>query len=147
MLNKRNVAKYYLETTKTPKGHLNQTRKNVRLTKPKTKPLEKTETTTLQVKKVRDFYTKVYDVCNTVFSDQTGQFPTRSKQGNTYIILTVDIDSNAILMEPTKNRTDAEITRAYRAMMLRLKRSGIVPQKHILENRVSTAMKTIICDE
>ena len=30
MLNKRNVAKYYPETTKTPKGHLNQTRKSVR---------------------------------------------------------------------------------------------------------------------
>ena len=35
MLNKRNVAKYYPETTETPKGHLNQTRKNVRSNKPK----------------------------------------------------------------------------------------------------------------
>ena len=41
ILNKRNVAKYYPETTETPKGHLNQTRKNVQLTKPKTKPFEK----------------------------------------------------------------------------------------------------------
>ena len=39
MLNKRNVVKYYTDTTKTPKGHLNQTRKNVQSTKPKTKPL------------------------------------------------------------------------------------------------------------
>ena len=58
MLNKRNVAKYYPETTKTPKGHLNQTRKNVRSTKPKTRPFEKTDASTLRGKKVRDVYTK-----------------------------------------------------------------------------------------
>ena len=32
-------------------------------------------------------------------------------------------------------------------MMLRLKHAGIIPQNHILDNEVSTAMKTIIRDE
>ena len=59
----------------------------------------------------------------------------------------VEIDSNAILVEPIKNRTDAELTRAYHTMMLRLKQAGTIPQKHILDNEVSNAMKTIICDE
>ena len=147
MLNKRNVANYYPETTKTPKGHLNQTRKNVRSTKPKTKPFEKTDALTLRGKKVRDVYTKVYDVRKTVFSDQTGQFPTRSNRGNKYIMFMVEIDSNAILVEPIKNRTDTELTREYHAMMLRLKQEGIITQKHILDNEVSNAMKTIIRDE
>ena len=89
MLNKHNVANYYLETTETPKGHLNQTRENMRLTKPKTKPFEKTDASILRGKKVRDVYTKVYDFCNTVFSDQTGQFPTRSTRGNKYIMVMV----------------------------------------------------------
>ena len=62
ILNKHNMAKYYPETTKTPKGHLNQTRKNVRSTKPKTKPFEKSDASILRGKKVRDVYTKVYDV-------------------------------------------------------------------------------------
>ena len=35
MLTERNVKKYYPETNETPKGHLNQARKNVRSTKPK----------------------------------------------------------------------------------------------------------------
>ena len=144
MLNKRNVAKYYPET---PKGHLNQTRKTLRSTKPKTKPFEKTDASTLRGKKLQDVYTKVYDVRNTVFSDQTGQFPTRSKRGNHYIMVMVEIDSNAILVEPITSRTDAELTRTYHAMMLRLKQAGIIPQKHILDNEVSNAMKTIICDE
>ena len=38
MMNERNVTKYYLETTETPKGHLNQLRTNVRSTKPKHPP-------------------------------------------------------------------------------------------------------------
>ena len=32
-------------------------------------------------------------------------------------------------------------------MMLRLKQAGIIPQKHILNNEVSNAMKTVIRDE
>ena len=59
----------------------------------------------------------------------------------------VEIDSNAILVDPLKNRMDAELKKSYRAMMLRLKCAGIVNQKHILDNEVSTAMKTIIHDE
>ena len=59
----------------------------------------------------------------------------------------MDIDINTILVDPLKSRTNAELTKAYRAMMLCLKRAGIVPQKHILDNEVSTAMKTIISDE
>ena len=78
-------------------------------------------------KKVHDVYTKVYDVLNTVFSDQTGQLPTISKRGNKYIMVMVEIDSNAILLDPIKNRTDAELTRSYRAMMLLLNHAGIVP--------------------
>ena len=79
MLNKRNVSKYYPETTETPEGHLNQTRKNMRSIKTRTRHFEKTDASTLQGNKVHDVYTEVYDVRNTVFSDQSGQFSTRSK--------------------------------------------------------------------
>jgi hypothetical protein len=79
---------------------MHQTRKNVRSTKPKPAPLATTNTSSLQGKKVRDVYTKVYNVRETVFSDQTGQFPTRSQRGNKYIMVMVEIDSNAILVEP-----------------------------------------------
>ena len=59
----------------------------------------------------------------------------------------VEIDSNTILVEPIKSRKDAELTRAYRKMMLRLRRAGIITKKHILDNEVSEALKTIIRDE
>ena len=92
MLTERNVQKYYPETIETAKGHLNQTRKNVRSTKAKTAPLETCDTSQLHGKKVRDVYTETYSVRETMFSDQTGQFPTRSQRGNKYIMVMVEID-------------------------------------------------------
>ena len=38
-------------------------------------PLAEPDITQLRGKKVRDVYIKVYDVRETIFSDQTGQFP------------------------------------------------------------------------
>ena len=147
LLTAKNVAKYYPETTETPKGHLSQVRKNVRSTKPKPREMETSNTSTLRGRKVRDVYTRVYETRNTVFSDQTGAFPWRSRSGNKYIMVMVEIDSNAILVEPIKSRKDPELTRAYRSLMTRLGRSGIVPIKHILDNEVSEAMKDVIRDE
>ena len=109
--------------------------------------MEVGNTASMKGRKVRDVYTKVYDVRNTVFTDQTGQFPTRSQKGNKYIMVMVEIDSNAILVEPINSRKDPELARAYRSMMNRLKRAGIIPKKQILDNEVSEAMKTIIRDE
>eukprot|EP00804_Cyclotella_cryptica_P002334 CCRYP_004053-RC/>CCRYP_004053-RC protein AED:0.43 eAED:0.24 QI:0/-1/0/1/-1/0/1/0/513 len=142
LLTEANVKKYYPESTETPKGHLNQTRKNVHSTK--AKPFEETLSNQLRGKKVKDVYVKVYDVRETVFTDQTGQFPTRSQAGNKYLMVLVDIDSSGILVEPLKNRTDPELTRADEKLLLRLKLAGIVPKKHVLDNEVSAAMKDLI---
>ena len=75
MLTERNVQKYYPETIETTKGHLNQTRKNVQSTKVEATPLETCNTSHLHGKKVRDVYTQTYMVRETMFSNQTGQFP------------------------------------------------------------------------
>ena len=75
-------------------------KKNVRSTKPKRTLLEVPKTATLQGHKAQDVYTCVYRGRNTVFSGQTGQFPTRSQRGKKYIMVMVEIDSNEILVEP-----------------------------------------------
>ena len=56
----------------------------------------------------------------------------------------VEVDSNAILVEPMKSRKDDEMIRTYNALLLRLKRAGIVPKKHVLDNEVSENMKNHI---
>ena len=147
MLNEPNVEIYYQETNETPKVHLNRSRKNFRSTKPKHTPLEVLNTATLQRRKVHEKYTSVYKVRNTFFSEQKGQLPTNSQRGNKYIMVTVKINSNAILVEPIKSRKYAELTREYQTIILRIRRAGIIPKKHILDNAVSEALKTIIQDE
>jgi hypothetical protein len=88
----------------------------------------------------------MYDIRETMFSDQTGQFPTRSQSSNKYIMVLVEIDRNAILVEPMKSRKDAEMIRAYNELLLQLKRAGIIPKKHVLDNKVSENMKNHIRD-
>ena len=61
-------------------------------------------------------------------------------------MLMIEIESNALLVEPIKSLKDKEITRAYQKMILRLQRAGIIRKKHILDNEVSEALKTIILD-
>jgi hypothetical protein len=146
MITERNVQRYYPKATETAKGHLNQTRKNVRSTKAKPAPLETCDTSQLKGMKTRDIYTETYNVRETMFLDQTGQFPTRSQHGNKYILVMVEIDSNAILVEPMKSRKDAEMIRAYKLLLQRLKRVGIVPKKHMLDNEVYDNMKKHIHD-
>ncbi len=59
----------------------------------------------------------------------------------------VEIDSNAILVKPINSRNEHKLARAYRVLMKRLQHAGIVPKKHILDNKISEATKTIIKDE
>eukprot|EP00804_Cyclotella_cryptica_P002761 CCRYP_009625-RA/>CCRYP_009625-RA protein AED:0.25 eAED:0.25 QI:0/0/0/1/0/0/4/0/596 len=146
LLTSRNIQKYFPESVETPKGHLNQSHKNVRSTKQKPIPLETFQSPQLVGRKLRDVYTHVYDTRDTIFSDQTGKFPHRSSSGNHYLMVMVDIDSSAILVEPIKNRTDLELTRAYSTLITRLHQAGVVPRKHVLDNEISTAMKTLITD-
>ena len=147
LLTVKNVKKYYPETVETAKGHMSQTRKNKRSTKAKPKQFETAKTEAMRGKKVRDVYIKVYDTRETTFSDQTGQFPKQSRSNNKYIMVMVEIDSNAILVEPMTSRKDKEMQRAYKKLMARLKRAGIVPKKHVLDNKVSDSMKELIQDE
>jgi hypothetical protein len=118
MLTECNVQKYYPKTIKTAKGHLNQTRKNVQSTKVKAAPLETWDTSHLHGKKVRNVYTQMYMVPETMFSNQTGQFSIQSCRGNKYIMVMVEINSNAILVKPVKNQKDTNMICASNSLLL-----------------------------
>ena len=61
-------------------------------------------------------------------------------------MIMVEIDSSAILVKPMKNQKDAVMIRAYNALMLRLKRVGISPQKHVMDDKVSEKIESHIRD-
>ena len=85
-------------------------------------------------KKVQGVYFKVYDVRETIVSDQTGQFPVTLQRGKKYIMVMFEIDSNAILVEPMKSCKDAEMIRAYNSLVKRIQQAGLTPKKHVLDN-------------
>ena len=89
----------------------------------------------------------MYNVRKTIFSDQTGQFPKRSLRGNKHIMVLVEIDSNVIITTPMKSRHNDKMKRAYKSMVNQLHRAGIVPKKHVLDNKVSKSTNAMIRDK
>ena len=52
-----------------------------------------------------------------IFADQTEHFPKKSSHRNQYIMVLIDVDSDAILVEPTKNRTSGKMIQAYQTLI------------------------------
>ena len=77
---------------------------------------------------------------NEIHTDLTGRFPFASCNGNHYIMIAYDFDSNGILAEPMKSRHDKEYLRAYQEIYKELKKSGSKPKLHKLDNEASKAV-------
>jgi hypothetical protein len=79
-----------------------------------------------------------------IHTNQPGQFPKKSSRGNQYIMVLAKVDSNAILVEPMKNRTAGEMVWAYQVPIDRLNSANIFPKLHILDNKCTADMKETI---
>ena len=55
-----------------------------------------------------------------------------------------EIDGNAVLVEPMRNKTEDEMIETYQKLIDRLKTGGIFPKKHILDNEISAKYKKAI---
>ena len=68
------------------------------------------------VSKQKKAIIKIYDLSNEaqclMYTNQTGKFPKKSSCGYQYIMVLIEIDSNAILVKAMKNRTAGEMIRA-----------------------------------
>jgi hypothetical protein len=147
------VAKHFHESNKTTKGHERKIRSGLRSTQPKpTKDNDDnpkpTGNTILPTSKEHNIFIKIYTVeeeaNKTVLTNQTGRFPKKSSQGNQYVMVLVHIDSNAILQEAMKNRTSGKMIRAYQVLIDQLRRVGVTPKQHILDNKCSADFKATI---
>jgi hypothetical protein len=68
-------------------------------------------------------YAQPIEYTGQIYTDQTGPFPVRSSRGYQYILVCYDYDSNAILTEPMKNSSKAELLRAYTVVHLSLSKN------------------------
>jgi hypothetical protein len=76
-----------------------------------------------------------------IYTDQTGRFPVTSSQGNKYVLVLYEYDTNAILTEALNNRTAPEILRAYKKLVKYLYNRGFRPKIHWLDNEASDELK------
>jgi len=97
-----------------------------------------------------DIYIKIYKLgqeerlSNTMFSDQTGEFPFVSSQNNKFIMIVHHVDSNSTWVEPLKNQREGTLIEARTKIFVRMRRQGIVPKHQILDNQCSARMKLAI---
>jgi hypothetical protein len=148
----------------TAKGHMDQTRKNLQTTKPKNEttrdpssPLPRETQTPEQNmsdwhppgadSKTHDCYVATCKPTGQIFTDQTGRFVTPSSNGNNYLMIMYDYDSNHIFAEPFRNRTAACILEAYKLLHARLCRAGLRPLLQRLDNECSEPLKRFMTDE
>jgi hypothetical protein len=73
-----------------------------------------------------------YDLSNKaeclMYTNQTGKFPKKSSRGYQYIMVLIEIDSNAILVEAMKNHSAGEMIRAYQVLVEHLCTAGLTPK-------------------
>ena len=159
------ISKHFPASEATTKGHLDQTRKNVRTTRLRDCPapikiepgsLPTTPTAEHNLEQNEEaFDDPLQEIDNEpthqvfatiadtgkIYTDQTGRFPVTSSNGHQYVLVLYDYDTNGILTEPLKNRTGGEILRAYQKLHAYLTNRGFRPRTHWLDNEASAALK------
>ena len=78
------------------------------------------------------------------YTDLTGRFPFTSSRGNQYIMVAHHYDSNAILVEPVKNRNAQTLVSAWTKLNKRFTEAGLKPTTYIMDNECSNDRKQAI---
>jgi hypothetical protein len=144
------------------KGHMDQTRKNQRSTKtkPQRKPvapnnplLDPTPEPAFDLAnhslgsidgRTYHIYCSFLEPTGQIYTDQTGRFVTPSSNGNNFMMVCYDYDSNFIFAQPFQNRTAKCILDAYKVIHTRLCRAGLRPKKeHVRLNKKSMDRVTL----
>jgi hypothetical protein len=87
-LTAQHVKKYLEKLEATVKGHLNQTRKNVRSARPKTHHVSEDAAKEFEphiIKHTNVVYAAIHAIEGHTYTDLTGRFRTTSSRGYTYI--------------------------------------------------------------
>jgi hypothetical protein len=122
------------------KGHLNQTRKNQR----STKPVEPHPRQVPLLEHVRTLLAAILHTQITAdrfFTDQTGRFIVSSSDGNNQLFVLLDYDVNFIAAEPMKNKSSPDIISAYKRAYKKPWQAGLSPKLQRLDNECSEALK------
>jgi hypothetical protein len=137
------------------KGHLDQTHKNQQSTQPKklppidtAHPSNTSPTSDTPNARSHICYAAIMEPTGQIYTDQTGRFVVvPSSNGNNYVLILYDYDSNATITEPMQSRPGANILDAYKTAPLQLCNAGLRPQLHRLDNECSIVLKQFLRDK
>ena len=116
-----NVRKHFPESEETQLGHMRGARQGVRSTRPtgfSTLGEDSNPPPITQIEKKGDIFVTIYELgqdgrlSNTMFSDQTGEFPVVSSRNNKFIMIVHHVDSNSTWVEPIKNQLEGTLIEA-----------------------------------
>jgi hypothetical protein len=79
-------------------------------------------------------YVAIHDIQWHTYTDLTGRFPTVSSRGYTYILVLYDFDTNNLLAEQMKSKSDAEAIRSYTVIYNELTIKGLTPLFQTMDN-------------
>ena len=137
------VRKHLPKSSATTKGHMHSQRQNIRSTQPATlseatgPPVQE-----LNNEKTHCVYQAIMSMdTNAIATDLTGRFPVTSSKGNKYILVMYEHDTNNILTEPLKNRSELEHIRAFNKLHTVLSERGFTPKHLRLDIEASMAYK------
>ena len=137
------------DTEETAAGHLHRRRQGIQSTKKhknnSIKDLEPELEGTATIKPDRKERVGVHlvdiaELNGIIATDQTGRLPVTSQQGNQYIMVLYNYDSNVILAEAIKGRTDKKLIDGYEILYARIRKGGVEPVMQRLDNEASKAL-------
>jgi hypothetical protein len=86
-------------------------------------------------------YVKAIEATGQIYTNQTGRFPTTSSRGNKYVMFLYDYDSNTILAEPLKSKSEGEMILAYTTLHEYLSDRSLKPRLYKLDNECPAGLK------
>ena len=128
-------------------GHLHQERRNLRSTKTEEDKQMQDEIECFFPQQEKEKVNMTFSILqpyapkSKAYGDLTGQFPYKSSNGNRYIYVLYDYDSNAILVHPIPNRQAQTISCAWTTLTERLMKNGHRYENFILDNEISSDLK------
>ena len=79
-----------------------------------------------------------------ISTEQTGRSPVTSSRGRKYLVVLYNHDSNAIITEPLKLRSEHELICAYSALHTHLSNRGLTPHTQIINNKCPAGLKQVM---
>jgi hypothetical protein len=146
------VRKFLPESTATAKGHMNRNQKGLCSTTKTNKPQNPVTTE-------EDFRPKIEEEAEveifvgatiadandgTIYTDQTGHFPIMSYSGMKYQFVAYEYRSNAILIRPLRDQTDASLKETFESVYEYLASKGFKPKLNVMDNQCSKAIEQYI---